>query len=73
MRIRLNGEQREVPDGTTVLALLMDSGLIKPGLPPNRQGVAVERNREVIPGSQLAEVRLAPGDELEIVTAFPGG
>lgn len=73
MIIRFNGNNRDVPDGVRLLEWLVSEGVLRPDIPPRRQGVAVERNREVVPASQLAEVRLAEGDELEVVTAFPGG
>jgi sulfur carrier protein len=73
MRIRLNGETHDLPDGLTLLQLLERLGLLKPNVPLRRQGLAVERNREVVPSSQFAETPLRDGDALEIVTAFPGG
>ena len=35
--------------------------------------VAVERNREIVPRSTLAEVAVADGDDFEIVTFVGGG
>lgn len=35
--------------------------------------VAVERNGEIVPRSQFAEMRLSSGDQLEIVVAVGGG
>lgn len=64
--IVLNGENREVPPGTTVAGLLRDLSL-----PPAR--VAVERNREIVRKPDYGSVRLAPGDRLEIVTFVGGG
>lgn len=66
MKITLNGESRTVDDGSTVNSLLL--GL---GLDPRK--VAVERNREIVPKSQYAEVALAEGDVLEIVHFIGGG
>ncbi len=35
--------------------------------------VAIEHNREIIPRSQLADIMLAQGDEVEIVEFIGGG
>ena len=66
MRVALNGAEREVPDGTTVLALLEQAGI-------DRRRVAVEVNREVVPKTRHGERLLAPGDRVEIVTMVGGG
>lgn len=66
MKIRVNGEEKEVERGLTVLALL--EGL---GLDPSR--VAVERNLEIVPRERYAETGLEEGDELEIVHFVGGG
>lgn len=64
--IRVNGEDRQVPDGHSVADLLADLGL-------GDRRVAVERNREVIPRAQHGSTRLAAGDRLELVTFVGGG
>lgn len=66
MRIKVNGQQRDVPAGTTVSALL--EVLAVP-----RQATAVEVNRELVPRSQHAARVLADGDAVEIVTLVGGG
>jgi sulfur carrier protein len=66
MRITVNGQPREVPDGTTVARLLEM-------LPGAGGPVAVEVNREIVPRSQHAARRLAEGDAVEIVTLVGGG
>lgn len=66
MRIRVNGEPREVPDGTTVKALLALMAL-----PPGP--VAVERNGEVVPRAQHEGAVLAPDDHVEVVHFVGGG
>jgi thiamine biosynthesis protein ThiS len=73
MKVRLNGRECDVPDDATVLQVLESARLLKPDVPVRRQGVAVERNREVLPASQLDRVKVRAGDVLEVVTAFPGG
>jgi thiazole synthase len=64
--IRVNGEQRRVPQGINIADLATELGL-------EAGRVAVERNREIVPRSTLAEVAVAEGDEFEIVTFVGGG
>ena len=66
MKVVLNGREREVPEGATVLALLEEAGI-------DRGRVAVEVNREVVPKTRHGERRLAAGDRVEIVTMVGGG
>lgn len=66
MRVVLNGTEREVPEGTTVLALLEQAGI-------DRRRCAVELNREVLPKARHGERALAAGDRVEIVTMVGGG
>lgn len=63
--IMLNGEQRQVRSGS-IAALVASIGL-------DPKKVAVERNREIVPRSTLADVMLAEGDALEIVHFVGGG
>lgn len=66
MRVLLNGAERDVPEGTTVLALLEEAGI-------DRRRIAVEVNLEVVPKGRHGERRLAPGDRVEVVTMVGGG
>ena len=66
IRIELNGEAREVPEGASVADVLALLGLAAPK-------VAVERNEEIVPRSAWAATRLAPGDRLEVVHFIGGG
>lgn len=66
MQIVVNGEEREFPEGTTVLAVVQSMGLTPPQ-------VAVERNLEVVPRATYAEVIVSPGDKIEVVTFVGGG
>jgi thiamine biosynthesis protein ThiS len=66
MQIVVNGERRDVPEGTTVSSLLAALAL-------STQRVAVERNEEVVPRARHTETRLHEGDRLEIVTFVGGG
>ncbi len=64
--ITVNGEHRRVPKGISVADLALELGL-----EPTR--VAVERNLEIVPRSTLGEVKIADGDDFEIVTFVGGG
>lgn len=66
MRIRLNGEDREVPEGCTVAELIESLGLVL-------DRVAVEHNLEVVRRARFGEVRLREGDQVELVTFVGGG
>jgi thiazole synthase len=66
VRIVVNGEGREWPEGLTVSGLLE-----RLDLRPER--VAVERNREIVPRRRHGETVLNDGDELEVVTLVGGG
>lgn len=66
MNLFVNGETASAPDGATVEALLEQLGL-------PQKGVAVERNREIVPRSLYANTRLAEGDRIEIVQFVGGG
>ena len=61
MRVTVNGEPRELSEGSSVAELVAALGL-RPEI------VAVERNRELVPRARHAATRLAEGDELEVVT-----
>ena len=65
MQISINGEIREVADGTTVSGLLGQLGVKAPR-------VAVEVNETVVTRDRHAEHVLHAGDSVEIV-AFVGG
>jgi len=66
LSIRINGEPRRVPAGTSLAALAASLGL-------DPAKVAVERNREIVPRSTLAAVTVTEGDMLEIVHFVGGG
>jgi sulfur carrier protein len=65
MQVTINGEVREIPDGTTVAGLLGILGIKAPR-------VAVEVNETVVTRAEHAGRVLRPGDGVEIV-AFVGG
>ncbi len=65
MRIVINQEPRELPEGMTLaeaVDLLQLSGPF-----------AVAVNQEFVPRSQYAQVLLREGDQLEILTPAAGG
>ncbi len=66
VQITINGELRDMPEATTVAALL-DALSLQP------QRVAVERNREIVRRATFNETILTDGDRLEIVTLVGGG
>jgi sulfur carrier protein len=66
MKLTINEEQTELPDGLTVRQLLERLELT------NRY-VAVERNRCLVPYRTFSDVRLEDGDTLELVTLVGGG
>ncbi|MEJ5256551.1 MAG: sulfur carrier protein ThiS [Acidimicrobiales bacterium] len=66
MKIVLNGHPHEVPEGTTVAALVA-------GLARTPRGVAVALNEEVVPRSTWSETSLCAGDRVEVLGAAQGG
>jgi thiamine biosynthesis protein ThiS len=64
--LHVNGAPMDVPEATTVAALLTRIGL-------NAKKIAVERNREIVPRSAYSTVTLQAGDALEIVHFIGGG
>jgi sulfur carrier protein len=66
IKIQLNGESRETPEGLTLAALI---DWLK--LPADR--VAVERNLEIVPRTQWTETPVRAGDRLEVVHFVGGG
>ncbi|VAX00395.1 Sulfur carrier protein ThiS [hydrothermal vent metagenome] len=66
MKIQLNGEPRELPDGSTAQRLVTDMGL-------SGRRLAMEVNREIVPRSEYAGYVLHDGDQVEIVHAIGGG
>ncbi|PYT02513.1 MAG: thiamine biosynthesis protein ThiS [Acidobacteria bacterium] len=66
MQIKLNGETKDVADGTTLLSLVEQLSLA-----PER--LAVELNQEVIRRAEWPDVKLSDGDRVEIVHFVGGG
>ena len=66
MEIVVNGETRQIGEGSTVLLLLRELSL-----PETR--VAVERNRSLVRKAEFADTVLGEGGRIEIVTFVGGG
>ena len=66
LTVEINGEPKNIEDGTTVSQLLADLGI-------TTGKVAVERNLEIVPKSIYSDVCLRDGDRLEIVHFVGGG
>lgn len=66
MRVMVNGEAMEVPEGLNVDGLL-DHLKVK------REYTAVAVNREITPKTHYADTRLKDGDKVEIVRPMGGG
>ena len=66
VKITLNGREKTLASAVTVQDLLLDMGMAD-------RRVAVELNREIVPRSRHAEVRLRDNDSVEVVAAIGGG
>jgi sulfur carrier protein len=66
MRVLVNGEPMELPEGLSVDDLLLQ-------LKIKREYTAVALNREITPKTQYADTRLKDGDKVEIVRPMGGG
>jgi sulfur carrier protein len=66
VKASINGEEREMPDGTTVAELLEALGVI-------RNGVAVAKNDRVVRRAEYESSTIADGDAIEIIKAVAGG
>jgi sulfur carrier protein len=62
----INGERRELPDGTTLATLLDELGVAP-------VGIAVAVNDSVVRKTTFAAHPLADGDTVEIIRAVAGG
>ena len=66
MNVRVNGERRELAEGTSVEEIVR-------GLTGAERGVAVAVDGEVVPRSAWAATALADGQQLEVLRAVQGG
>jgi sulfur carrier protein len=66
IRVTVNGEPRELPDGLSVSQLLEHFGL-------DPRAVVVELNREIVRRAALERTPVRPGDAVELVHFVGGG
>jgi thiamine biosynthesis protein ThiS len=66
MIVTINGDQKEIPEGLTVAALLSH-------LEMSVDRVAIERNLEILPRARWAETQVSANDNFEIVHFVGGG
>ena len=66
IRLTVNGEERAIAPGTTVLGLLEK-------LEMDARSVAVAVNSAVVPRGELAAHGLGEGDRVDIIEAVGGG
>ena len=66
MKIRLNGEEREVQAGIHIPDLIAALGL-------EGRRVAVELNRDIVRKDGWSEIEIREADEIEIVQFVGGG
>jgi len=66
MNIQLNGQRRELAEGSTIATLLGELGVTQPH-------IAVEVNLQVVPRAEHRETILNDGDHVEVVTLVGGG
>lgn len=66
MKIKLNGDVREIPEGLTVAALLEHLGMAD-------GRVAIERNLDILPRTLWRDTQVQSNDSFEIVHFVGGG
>ena len=66
VQVKLNGEPRELPDGSTIAQAVA-------ALAAAPSGVAAAVNGDVVPRRSWAATVLRDGDQVEVVTAVQGG
>lgn len=64
--VLVNGEQRAVPDGASLLELLVTFNL-------DPRTVVVEHNRAIVRRTELAHIHVNAGDMVELVHFVGGG
>jgi sulfur carrier protein len=64
--VTLNGEPRDLPEGSTVAQAVAE-------LTTAPSGVAAAVNGEVVPRGSWTATQLRRGDQVEVVTAVQGG
>ncbi len=66
VQVKLNGEPRDLPDGSTIAQAVAE-------LTTAPTGVAAAVNGDVVPRGSWASTVLRDGDQVEVVTAVQGG
>jgi thiamine biosynthesis protein ThiS len=66
MRIRVNGREEEISEGTRLVAFLEEKGI-------DRRYLLVEHNGDALAREGWDEVVLSAGDRLELVRPVAGG
>ena len=66
VQVKLNGEPRDLPDGSTIAQAVAE-------LTAAPTGVAAAVNGDVLPRGSWAVTVLRDGDQVEVVTAVQGG
>ena len=66
MRIKINGQEQELKDASTLEILAKQKQLIK-------NNIVMELNGDIIPLEQWSETALKKGDVLEIISFVGGG
>ena len=67
MKLTFNDEARELPDGTSLQALLAELDL------DTKKGLAVAVNQSVVPSTQWTATQLNEGDDVLVIQATQGG
>jgi len=67
MKLIVNGEQCNVPDGLTVNELLTEQGIKMPEM------VSVELNEQIVKRSRFGTTKLNEGDKVEFLYFMGGG
>jgi sulfur carrier protein len=68
LQVHVNGEPRDLDDGTTVAAVVASLGA-----EGARRGVAVAVDAEVVPRAQWEGRELRDGERVEVLRAIQGG
>jgi sulfur carrier protein len=66
LKIRVNGDVHDIPDGLSVDALLAHLGM-------TQDRIAIERNLDILPRSAWKTTAVEPNDSYEIVHFVGGG
>jgi sulfur carrier protein len=67
VRLVLNGEPRELPEGATLDVAVEASGA------PSERGIAVAVDGEVVPRGEWERFELREGQRVEVLQAVQGG